>query len=166
MAFFDALGRVIGGGARDPRRENRLAEAQGVDASGPSPEYPGGQGVPADPAEMASPPVAGTYDREHWRRKAKRILEKLPASQSEWPTLMAEAHALKLDQDWVDRCLLDEFTLLVRHAVRDRHVTREEHSKLDLARQLIGLSEEEAVDLLHAVVAEAEAFFGKPVEGA
>jgi hypothetical protein len=166
MAFFDALGRVLGGGARDPRRENRLAEAQGLDDSGPSPEYPGGQGVPADPAAMAAPPVAGAYDREHWRRKVKRILEKLPTTKAEWPTLMAEAHALSLDQDWVDRCLVDEFTLLVRRAVSDRHVSREEHAKLDLARQLIGLSEAEAVDLLHAVVAEAEAFFGKPVEGA
>jgi hypothetical protein len=166
MAFFDALGRVIGGGTRDPRREDRLAEAQGLDAGGPSPEYPGGQGVPADPAQLAAPPAAGAYDREHWRRKAKRILEKLPATRDEWPTLMAEALALNLEQDWVDRCLVDEFTLLVRHAVRDRHVSPEEHSKLDLARQLIGLSEDEAIDLLHAVVAEAEAFFGKPVEGA
>ena len=54
--------------------------------------------------------------------------------------------------------------MLIRQAVSDRHVTEEEHRKLDLARDLIGIPEAEAESLLHAIVAEAEAFFGKPVE--
>ena len=54
--------------------------------------------------------------------------------------------------------------MLIRQAVSDRHVTEEEHRKLDLARDLIGIPEAEAEAILHAIVAEAEAFFGKPVE--
>jgi hypothetical protein len=53
----------------------------------------------------------------------------------------------------------------VREAVADLGVTLQEHHKLDLARGLIGLSEAEAEATLHTIVAEAEAFFGKPVEG-
>jgi hypothetical protein len=55
--------------------------------------------------------------------------------------------------------------MLVRQAVSDRHVTEDEHHKLELARDLIGLPEDKAEAILHAIVAEAEAFFGKPVDG-
>ena len=79
---------------------------------------------------------------------------------------MAEARAMNLDPDWVTRCQVDEFLLLVRRAVSDRHFTEEEHRKLDLARDLIGIPEAEAEAALHSIVAEAESFFGRPVEGA
>ncbi len=65
----------------------------------------------------------------------------------------------------VEHCQREEFALMVRRAVADRDITLQEHHKLDLARTLIGLSEDEAEATLHAIAAEAEAFFGKPVEG-
>src|SRR5205823_11333827 len=119
-----------------------------------------------EPAAMAAPPETTAYDRDQWRRKLKRILEKLPASQEEWADLTAEAGALGLDTAWVEQCLRDEFALLVRRAVSDRHVTLAEHSKLELARTLIGIPEDEAEATLHAIVAEAQEFFNKPIEGA
>ena len=55
--------------------------------------------------------------------------------------------------------------MLVRRAVADRKVTEDEHQKLDLARDLIGLSEADAEAALHDIVAEAKSFFDKSVEG-
>ena len=95
----------------------------------------------------------------------KLILEKLPESRAQWDDLIHEAGALGLDTAWVERCQREEFALMVRRAVADLGVTLQEHHKLDLARTLIGLSEDEAKAVLHAIAAEAEAFFGKPVEG-
>ena len=43
-------------------------------------------------------------------------------------------------------------------------ISEEDHHKLDLARKLIGMSEAEAEDALHTILAEAEAFFGAPVK--
>lgn len=58
----------------------------------------------------------------------------------------------------------EEFAFLVRHAVADRVVSEEEQRKLDLARKLIGMPEAEAEQILHAIMAEAKAFFGTPVK--
>ena len=60
----------------------------------------------------------------------------------------------------------EEFTLLVRRVVADRVVTEAEHRKLDLARDLLEIPDAEAEAILHAVVADAEQFFGGTVEGA
>ena len=79
---------------------------------------------------------------------------------------MAEARAMNFEPEWMTRCQVDEFLLLVRRAVADRHFTEEEHRKLDLARDLIGIPETEAEAALHSIVAEAEVFFGRPVDGA
>ena len=95
----------------------------------------------------------------------KRILAKLPESRTQWDDLIREAGALGFDADWVEQCQREEFALMVRLAVSDHGVTLQEHSKLELARTLIGLSEDEAEATLHTIAAEAEAFFGKPVEG-
>jgi len=76
---------------------------------------------------------------------------------------MYEARALELDPAWVAQSQREEFLLLVRRAVSDRVVTGPEHQKLDLARELIGMPEAEAEEALHAIVSEAESFFGKPV---
>jgi hypothetical protein len=166
MGFFDALRRVLAG---DPRSEGLPGESlrpSEMDlGDSPHPEFPGR--VPAaDPAAMAAPPQTTDYDRDQWRRKLKRILERLPASQSEWTELMADAGALGLDTAWVEQCQREEFALLIRRAVGDRQVTLAEHSKLELARSLIGLTEAEAETTLHTIVAEAQEFFNKPIEGA
>lgn len=166
MGFFETLRRVLTGDPRSqglPGESLRPSELDLGDS--PHPEFP--HRVPAaDPAAMAAPPATSDYDRDQWRRKLKRILEKLPTSQPEWTDLMADAGALALDVAWVEQCQRDEFALLVRRAVSDRHVTLAEHSTLELARTLIGIPEAEAEATLHAIVAEAQEFFNKPIEGA
>ncbi len=158
MGFVDTLRRVMG---RDP--------AEGADEStriGPLVVEPGGvmsddSGADAGPAVPPDP--VSPYDRAQWHKKLKRILDGLPGTQGEWDALMYDARALELDPAWLTQCQREEFLLLVRRAVSDRVVTAQEHRKLDLARELIGLPEAEAVEALHAIVSEAESFFGKPV---
>jgi hypothetical protein len=151
MGFFDALRRVLTG-------------ARPAVAPAPSDWNPVG-GLAGD-KHLSDAPTPGpdVYDRVQWHKKLKRILDELPASQAEWPVLMTEARALGFDTTWLQECQLEEFQLMIRQAVSDRHVTEEEHRKLDLARDLIGIPEVEAEAMLDAIVAEAEAFFGKPVE--
>jgi hypothetical protein len=149
MGFFDTLRRVLAGGPDGPR----AVSDDSFDPLGPAPEAtPVGDGTP------------GVYDLQQWRKKLKRVLDDLPGSEPQWADLIAEAKALHFDPGWVDRCQREEFQLLIRRAVSDRHVTEDEHRRLDLARDLIGIPEADAEALLHAIVAEAEEFFGKPVE--
>jgi hypothetical protein len=146
VEFFNTLRRVLTG-------EHRLADAQ-LDSE------PAADRAPSD----AHTPGPDVYDRVQWQKKLKRVLADLPASQPEWTSLQTEARALGMEPDWVEDCQREEFRMLIRQAVADRHVTEEEHRKLDLARDLIGIPEAEAATILHAIIAEAEAFFGAPVE--
>jgi hypothetical protein len=145
MGFFDTLRRVLTGDDPRPTATSDVDRRAGL-----------------LPPEAGTP---GVYDLTQWQKKLKRILDELPGSQSQWADLMAEERAMGFDPQWVRRCQLEEFHLLVRRAVSDRHFTEADHRKLDLARDLIGIPELEAEAILHAIVAEAEAFFGKPVEG-
>jgi hypothetical protein len=149
MGFFDTLRRVLG--AERGATERQVADAWGLEAD-----------------SAGSAPEAGStnYDRAQWQKKLKRILDELPASRPEWDELMTEARALDLDPAWVTKSQVDEFLLLVRRAVSDGVFSEVEHRKLDLARDLIGIPEAEAEAALHSIVAEAETFFGKSVEGA
>ncbi|GAC1464254.1 MAG: hypothetical protein NVSMB9_02680 [Isosphaeraceae bacterium] len=160
MGFLDTLRRVLAGGAQEPD-SHETASTLGLaeDNTGD-----GADAGPTPPGDLVAD--ASVYDRTNWQKKLKRILDSLPTSRHEWPELITEARALKLDPDWVTRCQVDEFMLLIRRAVSDRHFSEEEHRKLDLARDLIGIPEAEAEAALHTVVAEAESFFGKSVEGA
>jgi hypothetical protein len=117
--------------------------------------------IPTVPGSHAS-----AYDLSQWHKKLKTILAELPDSQGQWRDLMGDVGPLGIDANWVERIQREEFTLLVRRAVADQVVTEQEHERIELARRLVGLSESEAEDLLHKVVAEAESFFGKPIEGA
>jgi hypothetical protein len=151
MGFFNALRRVLTG-------------AHPTAAPLPSdwnaaPEYTG-EKHPSD----APTPGPDVYDMVQWQKKLNRILNELPASRAEWTVLMTEARALGFEASWLHDCQIEEFRMMIRQAVADRHVTEEEHRKLDLARDLIGIPEAEAEAILHAIVAEAEAFFGRPVE--
>ncbi|WP_435011168.1 hypothetical protein P12x_002466 [Tundrisphaera lichenicola] len=154
MGFLNALRRSLGGGAT-PEPTSREVEARflGVDPD----TLPIADGVPFD---------SGEYDRVQWTKKVKRVLGELPGSEAEWPDVAAEAKAMGFDPEWVKQSCLDEFTLLVRRAVSDRVVTEAEHRKLDLARDLIGIPDAEAVAILESIVADAESFFGGTVEGA
>lgn len=154
MGFFDALTRVLTGN-KSPDYTPREIEAAHL---GVHPDE-----LPIAPEE---PFEAGQYDRTNWARKVKRVLERLPASQAEWPDVLADSKAMDFDPAWVQACIRDEFTLLVRRAVGDRVVTDAEHRKLDFARDLLGIPDAEAEEILHQVVSEAETFFGKAVEGA
>lgn len=150
MGFLEALRRVLTG---LPHAPTTLPQ----NTAAPEPQ--------SDKPYTESPtPGPDVYDRVQWHKKLKRILNELPGAQSEWPGLMTEARALGFDAPWIHHCQIEEFRMLVRQAVSDRHVTEEEHHRLDLARDLIGIPEAEAETILHAIVAEAEAFFGKPVE--
>ncbi len=154
MGFFDALRRSLGGGAA-PEPTAREIEARFL-------------GVDPDelPLSPETPFESGAYDRAQWAKKLKRVLAELPDSRADWEDVAAEARAMDFDPAWVAQCGRDEFAMLVRRAVADRVVTEAEHRKLDLARDLLGIPDAEAVSILHAVVAEAETFFGGTVEGA
>jgi hypothetical protein len=156
MSFFETLGRALGRTSRAQQGDrSRLAEAWGIVDSAPA-ELTAAS-VPAEPQD---------YDHAQWRKKLKRILDKLPASTPEWETMMTEARAMSFGEDWVVRMQVEEFALLMRRAVADGVVTEEEHRKIDLARTLMGISEADAEALLHTIVTEAETFFGHSIEGA
>ncbi len=153
MGFFDALRRVLGGGP-GPRYTAREIEAIHL-------------GVDPDTLPIAeeTPFESGEYDRAQWAKKLKRVLGGLPETRAEWDDVAAEARAMGFDPAWLAQCIRDEFTLLVRRMVADRVVTEAEHRKLDLARDLTGISDAEAEAILHEVIADAESFFGGSVEG-
>ena len=153
MGFFNALRRTLVG-EPDPGPKPREVEARFL-------------GVDPDTLPIAeeAPFESGAYDRAQWARKVKRVLGDLPGSRAEWDDVAAEARAMGFEPEWVAQCCRDEFTLLVRRAVADRVVTEAEHRNLDLARDLIGIPDAEAVAILQSVVAEAESFFGGSVEG-
>ena len=157
MAFLDTLGRVMTGDLAkvDARPEGRrsLGDTWGLDEVGS-----GADDNTERPVEGAS-----AVDVRLWERKLKRILDELPDSRGEWDDLMLEAASLGFNPRWVAQRQRAEFALLVRRAVADRAVTEAEHRKLELARQLLGIPEPDAEQLLHAIVADAESFFGTPV---
>ena len=156
MGFLDSLRRVLHRDAASP----------------PSAELAAVWGLSVNPADPGPAPLEATtedasvYDRAQWQKKMKRLLDELPASEPDWAELMSDARALHFDKDWITRCQVEEFLLLIRRAVSDGHFTEQEHRKLDLARDLIGIPEAEAEAALHSIVAEAESFFGKSVDGA
>ncbi|MFO0954886.1 MAG: hypothetical protein U0835_27730 [Isosphaeraceae bacterium] len=159
MGFFDSLKRVLGGhghdehhGHHDARQD--LARAWGLEDESEEEE------------EGEAPVEASEYDRSQWVRKLKRVLDGLPETQGEWATLAADAKALGMDAAWIREQEKEEFLMLVRRAVADRKISDAEHRKLDLARDLIGMTEHEAETALHSIAAEASKFFGKKIEGA
>jgi hypothetical protein len=161
MGFFDALRRVLthethAHVADDTRKKIRNAWGLGDEPSSR-------EEAPATPAVPLSG-TASAYDRSQWEKKLRKILEDLPGSQQGWHDLMTEAHALELDPAWIDERQREGFAFLIRKAVSDRVVSEDDHQRLDLARKLIGLPEAEAERTLHAIMAEAEAFFGSPVK--
>src|SRR5579864_1213598 len=105
------------------------------------------------------------FDRARWRKKLALFFYRLPDSQNQWDDLMSEARSLGLDPAWVQKSLREEFSLMIRRAVADGVLTAIDHRKLDLARDLIGITDAEAEATLHTIVADAEAFFGKAIEG-
>jgi hypothetical protein len=156
MGFFDALRRVLTHDTHahvSNETQKRIRAAWGLDDE--------------ESTARAAPdagPGASAYDRSRWQKRLRRILEELPASEPQWHELLTEAHALELEPSWIAVQEREEFAFLVRRAVSHRVVTEEEHRKLDLARKLIELPEAEAEQILHSVMAEAEAFFGAPVK--
>ncbi len=151
MGFLNALRKAI----------------TGDDATSLDPKVAAAWGLSTEPLPEDSSPVhASEFDKSQWQKGVKRVLDGLPTTEAEWPALMADARALNLPEDHIDKVMVDEFLLLIRRAVADRHVTEFEHKKLDLARFLIGIPEDAAEATLNTVVKEAEAFFGEVVEGA
>lgn len=154
MGFFDALRRVLshsGHPRNDEETRRKIREAWGLGDE----EREGRQAVTTG---------ASDYDRNQWQKKLRKILEELPDSQGQWQDLVTEAHALDLEPGWVADRQREELAFLIRRAVADRVVSEVEHERIELARRLIGLSEASAEQMLQAIMAEAEAFFGKPVK--
>lgn len=166
MGFFASLRRALGTAPELASEEReRLSQAwkQYEDTTCELPTTPRSS---ARVAIDAAGPGNVQYDATHWRKKLKTFLERLPDSRDEWDDIASDANALGFDPGWVDRAKKQEFTLLVRRAVADARVTKEEHEVLELARSLLGLTDDDAERTLHEVFAEAEEFFGKPIRGA
>lgn len=157
MGFLNVL-RVWGD---DPAKRVVMAR----DPGSAQPEATG-EARAADPGAISSQPLTSAYDREQWRKKLKRVLAALPRSEPEWLDLRQEAGALNFGEEWLATTYCEEFALLIRKIVSDRQVTAAEHHNLDLARTLMGIADDEAEALFHAIVSEAESFFGKSVQGA
>ena len=155
MVIYDRLRRLLGGPKTDEL--DQLAIAWGIDT-----------GADADAASPKNDSTfhGTTFDRTQWRKKVATILDDLPARENDWGPLVAEGLALGFDPEWMDAVTREEFTLLIRRTVADCVFNEFEHKKLDLARTLIGMNEDEAERAVHAVVVEVEAFFGRRVEGA
>lgn len=159
MPFFQALGKLLSGGNKlDEAGRQKLVEAWHVYDELP-PSVPG---FPEPEVEDARTGLL--YDRSIWYRKLKRILSELPNSESEWPELKAEVTSLGLDPEWVAGCEKAEFTMIVRRALADGVISAEEHRRIDQARQMMGLSDEESMVILNEIKAEAEEVFGRAVE--
>jgi hypothetical protein len=183
MGFFHALGRILGGRPKmDTQHQDKLLAAWHLDpgdesalaATAEHTPRPAGRRHHDDSTEDFPAPripgkVAAThasaYDLAQWHKKLKSILADLPDSQGQWKDLMGDVGPLGIDANWIAQVQREEFTLLLRRAVADQVVTEDEHARIELARRLVGLTESEAEDLLHKVVAEAESFFGKHIEG-
>jgi len=162
MGFFNALRRVLHHETHanvDHDTKRRIRDAWGLDEEEPE----AGDEHRASP-EASRAGMASAYDRGQWDKKLRKILEDLPGSQPGWHDLMTEAHALEFEPDWIAQRQREAFALLIRKAVSDRVVSEDDHHKLDMARKLIGLPEAEAEQVLHDIMAEAEAFFGTPVK--
>jgi len=152
MGFLGTLKNLLSstptGEPTDATRE-RLRKAWGLD----------------EPEAPASVPAATSdYDKSMWRRKLHQVFENLPESRDEWPGLMADARALSLDKSWMDAGMAEEFEQLLRAAVADRVISDDEQEKIEAARRLNGLSEDEAATVLRAIAAEAEEFFGGQIK--
>jgi hypothetical protein len=161
MGFFDALKRVLtheSDSHGDQETRNRIRHAWGLEDDEGETNAPAGTTVPVGAG------VASDYDRGQWQKKLRKTLDELPGSEGNFKELMTEAHALNLEPAWILERQREEFAFLIRRAVADRVVSEEEHGRIELARKLIGLSETAAEETLRSVMAEAEAFFGKPVE--
>ena len=155
MPFFQALGKLLSGGSKlDEAGRQKLVDAWHVYDERP-PDLPG---FPEPEVENARSGLL--YDRSIWYRKLKRILSELPNSESEWPELKAEVASLGLDSEWVAGCVKAEFTMIVRRALADGVISSEEHRRIDQARRLVGLSDEESIAILNEIKTEAEEVFG------
>jgi hypothetical protein len=164
MGFFSALKRLLphawhARASEESRQRIRVAwglDDDEIDTTG--------RGEDHSPSTTTTGSNASVFDRAQWQKKLRRILDELPGSQPQWHDLMTEAHALQLEPDWIADRQREEFAFVIRRAVADKVVSEEDHHKLDLARKLIGMSEADAEAALHAILAEAEAFFGAPVK--
>jgi len=165
MGFFNALKRLLPHASHAVASEEsrqRIRAAWGLDDDETDTAGRGDQH--ALPSTTTTGSNASVFDRALWQKRLRRVFDGLPGSQPQWHDLMTDAHALQLEPDWIADRQREEFAFIIRRAVADKVFSEEDHHKLDLARKLIGMSEAEAEAALHAIMAEAEAFFGAPVK--
>lgn len=164
MKFFDRLrGAREKAEEMDPESRRKLLEAWGLEEDA-TPAAREAAGIPVREAAPDGSSPALAYDRSQWHRRLKTVLAELPDTEDDWEHVVSDAKAKGFDPIWVTQTMMDEFVLMVREAVADRVFTERERKKLDLARQLIGLTEAQADAVYQRVISEAEAFFGGAVE--
>jgi len=155
MGFLSALRNFLADKARLDASEDsleRIRDAWGLDS---------------EPGDAARSPIApgpdaasaSAYDRANWRRKLHTVFEKFPATKSEWPGLMTEARALRLDDAWIEDGIVEEFTMMIRGLLADRRLSEDEIARIQAVRLMIGMSEDRAAAVVQSVVADAERFF-------
>ncbi|MDG3003477.1 hypothetical protein [Paludisphaera mucosa] len=161
MGFLSALRGFLGDKSRlDASEESleRFRDAWGLDADPEEASETPGESTPGPDAAAAS-----EFDKTQWRRKLHHIFEKYPASSGEWPLLMREARALKLDDAMVASGTKGEFIMMIRALIADRRLSEEDQVRVEEVRKLIGMSEEQAAAVVRSVVVDAERFFGGDV---
>ncbi len=173
MGFFNALKRLLPhtsapGEPVSEEARQRIRAAWGLDEEeneGAARDEAAAAGDGRARSSETVPEVnASRFDRSLWEKRLRTILDGLPGTESQWQALLTDAHALQLDPEWIADRQRQGFAFLVRRAVADRVISEADHHKLDLARKLIGLSEAEAEAAVHAILTEAEVFFGSPVK--
>ncbi len=155
MGFFNALKRFLthdSHAERDEEARKKIRDAWGLADEA------------AEPGRLANSAGETAYDRTQWQKKLRNLLDELPASRGHWQDLLSDAHALEFEDSWIAERQDEEFRFLIRRAVADRVISEAEHERIEAARRLLRISEEDAVKVLQEIVAEAEAFFGKPVK--
>ncbi|GIW88498.1 MAG: hypothetical protein KatS3mg108_2822 [Isosphaeraceae bacterium] len=169
MGFLDGLKALLGGrGGRDAAERRRLARLWGLDeeSAGERRAEPKALDLDALPPIPRGRGVASAYDERMWVKKLRYLLsERLPIPDEEWEDFRADALALGFDESWIREQEREAFGFLLRKVVRDGVVSERERQELEWARRQIGLSEQEATEMLEAVVREAEAELGRTVDG-
>ena len=111
MGFFDTLRRVLAGERRRPTTSSSRPTAASRDRD---------RRPPSRRPDRAPPAPASTTGRSGEEAQA-RSSTSCPARSAEWADLMAEARALGFDPDMGRQRQVEEFQLLVRRVVADRH---------------------------------------------
>ncbi|MFM7130711.1 MAG: hypothetical protein ACKO0V_15280 [bacterium] len=167
MLFIQTLRRLFGGelpedlAARREREREALRKAWHLDADDPVMVDENRYHEPTDPAGQG-------YDEHLWRGKLVNLCSEINAKNDlagQAKILMGEAHNLAIGPKVIFESAQAAFQSAIRQVVADRHVTDEEHRRLDALRDALGLPDDLAAEILETIAAEASAIFKSQIEG-